>query len=133
LPIAQRDAELVELVESRKADIANYESKLAAQAQESRDADVAIKEQTTRAADAEAAATKISSQRAARANAVQERENGLRTLRNSLSELQEKRGHLQVRESQLQMQIENLAESVSRRYQVDLRAFAQDETLHLLG
>ena len=128
-PMAARDAELVELVGSRKADIANYESKIAAQAQESRDADVAIKEQTTRAADAEAAATKISSQRAARANAVQEQENGLRTLRNSLSELQEKRGHLQVRESQLQMQIENLAESVSRRYQVDLRAFAPDETV----
>jgi chromosome segregation protein len=126
-PMAARDAELIELIGSRQADIASYESKLATQAQESRDAEVAIKEQTTRAAEAEAAATKISSQRAARANAVQERENGLRTLRNSLSELQEKRGHLQVRESQLQMQIENLAESVSRRYQVDLRAFTPDE------
>jgi chromosome segregation protein len=127
-PMAARDTELVDLISSRKADIDNYESKLAAQAQESRDAEVAIKEQTKRAAEAEAAATKISSQRSARATAVQERENGLRTLRNSMSELQEKRGHLQVRESQLQMQIENLAESVSRRYQVDLRAFAPDET-----
>src|SRR5207253_1419394 len=41
--------------------------------------------------------------------------------------LQEKRGHQQVRESQLQMQIENLAENISRRYQVDLRAFSPDE------
>ncbi len=127
-PMAARDTELVELIAARKADIASYESKLATQAQESRDAEVAIKEQTARAAEAEAAATKISSQRTARANGLQERENGLRTLRNSLSELQEKRGHLQVRESQLQMQIENLAESVSRRYQVDLRAFSPDET-----
>ena len=127
-PMMARETELVELIAARRADIASYESKLAAQTQESRDAEVAIKEQTSRAAEAEAAANKISSQRAARANAVQERENSLRTLRNSLSESQEKRGHLQVRESQLQMQIDNLAESVSRRYQVDLRAFTPDET-----
>jgi chromosome segregation protein len=127
-PMASRETELVELFSARNADIASYESKLATQAQESRDAEVAIKEQTAHAGEAEAAANTISSQRAARADAVQERENGLRTLRNSQSELQEKRGHLQVRESQLQMQIENLAESISRRYQVDLRAFTADET-----
>jgi chromosome segregation protein len=127
-PMAARDTELVELIAARRADIASYENKLATQAQESRDAEVAIKEQTARAAEAEAAATKISSQRAARVAAVEKRETELRGLRNSLSESQERRGHLQVRESQLQMQIENLAENISRRYQVDLRAFAPDET-----
>jgi chromosome segregation protein len=117
----------VELIAARSADIASYESKLAAQAQESRDAEVAIKAQTALAADAEAAANKIWSQRSARLGVVQERETELRALRNSLSELQEKRGHQQVRESQLQMQIENLAENIFRRYQVDLRAFSPDE------
>ena len=126
-PMAARDSELVELLAARKADIASYESKLAAQAEENRDAEIAIKEQTARAAEAEAAATKISSQRTERVTAVQTREAELRTLRDSLSELQDKRGHQQVRESQLQMQIENLAENVSRRYQVDLRAFTPDE------
>ena len=127
-PMAARDAELVELVNARKADITSYENKLTAQAQESRDAEIAIKEQTERAAEAEVKAAEISSQRADRMSAVQKREMDLRTLRNSLSELQETRGHQQVRESQLQMQIENLAENVSRRYQVDLRAFASDES-----
>jgi chromosome segregation protein len=127
-PMAARDTELVELIAARRADIASYEAKLATQAQESRDAEVAIKEQTARAAEAEAAATKISSQRAARVTAVEKRETELRGVRNSLSESQEKRGHLQVRESQLQMQIENLAENISRRYQVDLRGFNPDET-----
>ena len=127
-PMAARETELVDLIAARRADIASYESKLAAQAQESRDAEVAIKEQSVRADEAEAAANKIWSQRAARLSAVQERETELRTLRNSLSELQEKRGHQQVRESQVQMQIDNLAENISRRYQVDLRAFAPDET-----
>jgi len=125
-PMAARDAELVELVTARKADIANYESKLETQAQENRDAEIAIKEQTVRAGEAESAMTKISSQRAERVSAVQKRETELRMLRDSLSELQDKRGHQQVRESQLQMQIENLAENISRRYQVDLRAFAPD-------
>ena len=126
-PMAARDAELVELVDSRKADIANYESKLATQAQENRDAEAAIKEQGSRAAEAEAKAVEISSQRTERLTAVQKRETELRKLRDSLSELLESRGHQQVRESQLQMQIDNLAETISRRYQVDLRAFAPDE------
>jgi len=127
-PMAGREAELVELMAARQADIASYESKLAAQAQENCDAEVAIKEQTARASEAETAASKIWSQRAARVSAVEKRETELRGFRNSLSELQEKRGHQQVRESQLQMQIENLAENISRRYQVDLRAFNPDET-----
>jgi chromosome segregation protein len=42
--------------------------------------------------------------------------------------MQEGRGQQQVRETQLQMQIDNLAEHVSRRYQIDLRAFSPDET-----
>jgi chromosome segregation protein len=126
-PMAARDQELLELIAARKADIASYESKLSAQAQETRDAEVAIKEQTVRATDAEAAAKEIVSQRTSRAGAVEQRETDLRTLRNSLSELQEKRSHHQVRESQLQMQIENLAESINRRYQIDLRTFAPDQ------
>src|SRR5439155_54191 len=90
-PMAARETELVDLIAARRADITSYESKLAAQAQESRDADAAIEEQTALAADAEAAANKTWSQRSARLGAVQERETELRALRNSLSELQEKR------------------------------------------
>jgi chromosome segregation protein len=127
-PMAARDAELTELIAARKNDITSYENKLATQAQENRDAEVAIKEQSARAAEAEAAANKIASERTGRAAAVQKCENEVRRLRDSLSESQEQRGHLQVRESQLQMQIDNLTENVSRRYQVDLRAFAPDET-----
>src|SRR5207244_3774384 len=52
-PMAARDAELIELIAARKADIASYEGKLASQTQENRDAEVAIKEQTARAAEAE--------------------------------------------------------------------------------
>jgi chromosome segregation protein len=126
-PMAARDAELVELIAARNADIASYENKLTTQAQENRDAEIEIREQTARAAAADANARQMSGQRAERLAAVQKREIELRELRGAQNELQEKRGHLQVRESQLQMQIENLAENVSRRYQIDLRAFAPDE------
>jgi chromosome segregation protein len=125
-PMAARDSELLDLIATRKSDIASYENKLAAHAQENRDAEVAIKEQTGRASEADAAATKISSQRAERLITVQKRETELRALRDSLSELQEKRGHQQVRESQLQMQVEKLAENISRSYQIDLRTFTAD-------
>ena len=126
-PMAARDTELADFIAARKNDTASYEGKLTAQAQENRDAELAIKEQSARAAEAEGAAARISSQRADRVAAVQKRETALRALRDSLSELQENRGQQQVRESQLQMQIENLSENISRRYQVDLREFAPDE------
>jgi chromosome segregation protein len=126
-PMAARDTELSELVDSRNADISNYESKLATQTEENRHAESAISQQTALAAEKEAQALEISSQRSERLQVVQTRETELRKFRDSLSELQETRGHQQVRESQLQMQIDNLAETISRRYQVDLRAFAPDE------
>lgn len=127
-PMAARDAELVELIAARKTDIGSYESKIAAQAQENRDAEVEIREQTARAAAADAKARQMSEQRAERLTAVQKREMELRELRGALSILQDKRGQQQVRESQLNMQIDNLAENISRRYQVDLRAFEPDAT-----
>ncbi len=127
-PMAARDTELAELIESRNADISNYENKLTAQTRENQDAESAIKQHSALAAEKEAQAVEISSRRTERLKAVQTRETELRKLRDSLSGLQETRGHQQVRESQLQMQIDNLAETVSRRYQVDLRSFAPDET-----
>jgi len=127
-PMAARDTELVELIGARKADITSYESKIGTQAQENRDAEVAIREQVAQAAAADAKARQMSLQRTERVAAVQKCETELRELRGTQSELQEKRGHQQVRESQLQMHIENLAENISRRYQIDLRAFEPDAT-----
>jgi chromosome segregation protein len=125
-PMAARIDELTELIATRTADISSYETKLENQAQESRDSEASIAEQTVRCKEAEAAAAKTAEKRTTHLSTITGHETKLRELRDSLSEMQEQRGHLQVRESQLQMQIENLAENVSRRYQVDLRAFAAD-------
>jgi chromosome segregation protein len=125
-PLNARDAELVELIAVRNADIAMYEQKLAVQADESRESETLIKTQTTRREEAEANAAKIAEQRAARLAAISDRETELRRLRDSLGEFQDRRAQRQVRESQLQMKMDNLGEHISRSYHVDLRAFAPD-------
>ncbi|PYJ28272.1 MAG: hypothetical protein DME90_08220, partial [Verrucomicrobia bacterium] len=122
-----REAELVELIGVRKADITTYEAKLAAQAKESRESESLIKSQTARREEAKANAAKIADQRATRLSTISDHEGELRRLRDSLGELQDRRAQRQVRESQLQMKIDNLVEHVSRSYQTDLRAFAVDQ------
>jgi chromosome segregation protein len=126
-PMTAREVELSELIAVRQADIATYENKLAAQAQESRDSEGLIESQTTRREEAEAHATEIAKQRVTQLATISDREVELRRLRDSLGELQESRGQRQVRESQLQMNIDNVVAHVSRSYQVDLREFAGDQ------
>ncbi len=126
-PMAERETELAELIAGRHADISMYESKLASQAQESRDSEAAIENQTVEHQRREESVAKIAEQRVGRVAAIADRETKVRVLRNSLSELQERRGHAQVRESQMQMQIDNLIDTVERRYHADLRAFNPDQ------
>jgi len=122
-----REAELVELIAVRKADIATYESKLAAQTEESRESENLIKSQTVQREEAKAKVVKIAERRATRLSTISHCESELRRLRDSLCELQHQHAQRQVRESQLQMKIDNLAEHISRSYQIDLRAFVVDE------
>ena len=122
-----REAELVELIDVRKTDIAMYEAKLVTQAEESRESEGLIKSQTAQREQAEANAVKIVEQRAKRLSTISDGESELRRLRDSLGELQDGRAQRQVRESQLQMKIDNLAEHISRSYQIDLRAFVADQ------
>ena len=126
-PMSARNAELADLIAVRKADIAMYEQKLAAQAEESRESEALIKEQTSQREEAETNALKIAEQRTTRVGAISGSETELRRLRDALGELQDGRSQRQVRGSQLQMKIDNLAEHISRSYHIDLRAFATDE------
>ena len=125
-PLNARDAELAKLITLRKADIAMYERKLAAQGAESRESEKLIETQTEQRAKAEANSAKIASERVTRLAAVSDRESELRRVRDSLGELQERRAQAQVRESQFQMKIDNLLGHISRSYQIDLRGFTAD-------
>jgi chromosome segregation protein len=126
-PMTARDAELSELIGVRQIDVASYEKKLAAQAEESRESETLIETQTAQRDEAEASATRIAKQRTTQLAAISDREIELRRLRDSLGELQEGRAQRQVRESQLQMKIDNLVGHISRSYHVDLREFVADQ------
>jgi chromosome segregation protein len=126
-PMSARDAELVELITVRNADIAMYERKSATHAGESRESEALIKSQTTQREELEANSSKIAVQRAARLDAISGHEKELRQLRDSLGELQDRRAQRQVRESQLQMKLDNLVLHISRSYQIDLRGFSRDQ------
>jgi chromosome segregation protein len=125
-PMAAREAELVDLIAARRADIAAYQDRLARQARESEEAEARITAHATDLESAEQNATALSDQRAARLAVVTEQETQLRKLRDSLNDLRDSRGKEEVRQTQLQLRIENLVEHVTRRYQLDLRAFTTD-------
>ena len=125
-PMAAREAELADLVAARRGDIATYQSRLARQAGESQEAEAKIAEHATQLEAAEQNAAALGQERGARLAIVTEQEAQLRGLRDSLNDLRDLRGKEEVRQTQLQLRIENLVEHVTRRYQIDLRAFTTD-------
>jgi chromosome segregation protein len=127
-PMIARATELSETVTARETEIVNFEERLAAQAAESKSAEIAIEKQIAQRADLEATVAALVSQRAERSSATNEMESNVRAVRNSLNELHDLRSKHQVREAQLQLQIDNLAEHISHRYQLNLREFAPDQT-----
>jgi len=126
-PMVAREVELIETIAARQAEIANFEKRLAAQAQESKSAEAAIEKQKAECAELEATVTALTDQRAEHSRAMNEMESELRASRNSLNELHDLRSKQQVRESQLQMQSDNLVEHISRRYLLNLREFSPDQ------
>ncbi len=125
-PMAARAAELGELVDARRADIANYERRLEAQTAESEAAEEALRGQSALLEAAEENVAVIAQERSGRLAAVNAIETELRTVRNSLNALHDRRGQEQVRQTQVQLRADNLLEHVTRRYQLDLREFTRD-------
>jgi chromosome segregation protein len=125
-PMAARQAELAELISTRRADIGNYRARLEQQKLESSAAEEAIQANHGELVTAEAAVAEIANTRAARLAQVNNLESDLRARRKSLSDLHDARGKEEVRQTQVQLKIENLLEHAMRRYQIDLREFAPD-------
>jgi chromosome segregation protein len=126
-PMTARETELAEIITTRRTEISDFERRVDAQAGESKSAETAIEKQTAQRAELEAAVAALTNRRTEHLSATDEMESSLRGVRNSLNELHDLRSKQQVRESQLQMQIDNLAEHVSRRYQLNLREFMPDQ------
>jgi chromosome segregation protein len=125
-PMTTRQKELAELITSRRADIANYQSRREQQGTETVAAERSIKENSAELSRAESVVAEVSATRAAHLAEVNTLESDLRGRRKALSDLHEARGKEEVRQTQMQLRIESLAEHVMRRYQVDLHEFAPD-------
>ena len=125
-PMTDRETELSDMIAARQAEIANFENRLESQADESMNAEAAIQKHIAQSAELQATVATVASQRTECLSTTNEMEMHLRALRNSLSELHDSRSKHQVRGTQLQLQINNVAEHISRRYQIDLRESAPD-------
>jgi chromosome segregation protein len=126
-PMTAREAELAETIAVRRAEIANFEKRLVAQSEESKNAEAAIENEKAECAELEATLATLTDQRAENSRVMNGIDSDLRARRNSLNELHDLRSKQQVRESQLQMQSDNLVEHISRRYQLNLPEFAPDQ------
>src|SRR2546421_8592278 len=125
--MSARDAELGDAIAARQAEIINFEKRLTTQAEESRTAESAIEKQTGQRAVLEGALASLIEQRRERSTTKNEAESNLRKIRNSWNDLRASRSKEQVRQAELQLKIDNLTERVSRRYQINLREFSQDQ------
>ncbi len=129
-PMLARQAELAELITTRRDEVERYNARVAAQAKETEFAHAAIASKTDDRTGREAEIASLLAERAAQSEEITGHEAELRSARNRLSDLQEKRGAQSVRQTQLQLQIEHLTEHVMQRYQLDLRAFEPDSYAH---
>jgi chromosome segregation protein len=125
-PMAARQAELADLIATRRADIVAYQARREQQAQETAAAEESIAADSAELSGAEAKVHEITATRATHLTEVNTLESDLRSRRKALSDLHDARGKEEVRQTQLQLKIENIAEHALRRYQVDLREFSPD-------
>ena len=125
-PMAARLAELAEILEARRADIAGYEARIETLDSESNSLRESIAVWREESASLEAEIAELLSSRSEVHESAEAVEIALRSARQQLVHLQEQKGRLEVRIAQLEMRMENLRNHVSHRYQTDLEAFEPD-------
>jgi chromosome segregation protein len=130
-PMRARLSEMWEVIQNRKRDIDGYRAKNANLETESARIQEEIEAAQERLAGGEAEVAQLGEQRAAMVAEAEEIETALRALRRRLGECAELRGQQDVRRTQLQLRIDNLADHMHRRHQLDLREFQPDTYLLL--
>jgi chromosome segregation protein len=128
-PMAARLAELAEILETRRADIAGYESRIETLEAECRNLRESIAGWQSESASLDARIAELLSVRSELHENAEALEMALRSARQQIVQLQEKKGRLEVRMTQIEMRMENLRNYISQRYQTDLEAFEPDSYL----
>ena len=122
-PMAARIVELSELLDARRVDISNYESRIESLAAENAALDISICEWRGELESCEAGLATLLARRSEVAENADAIDSAIRTARQQLATLQDQRGRIEVRIAQTEMRMENIRDHVSRRYQTDMEAF----------
>jgi len=130
-PMTARLAELRDLIQHRKRDIDGYRARIETLELETARIREEIDAARERLVEAEGEVARLGEQRGAMVAETEEIESTLRILRRQVAECAELRGQHDVRRTQLQLRIDNLAEHLQRRHQVDIREFQPDSYLLL--
>jgi chromosome segregation protein len=125
-PMTARLQELHDLIEQRRGEIESYRVKSESFAEESTNIQAGIEVARAEMSEGEAGVSRLLEERAAMTAAIESLESTLRIMRRQLSECHDQRSQHEVKQTQIQLRIENLADHVSRRYQIDIRDFQPD-------
>lgn len=125
-PMTARLTELSELLDVRRTDIRNYESRIESLDAENASLQVSISEWQQSLADEEAKVETLGAARSEVHSGADVVEAALRSARQNLVRIQEERGRIEVKAAQTEMRMENIRNHVSHRYQLDLEAFEPD-------
>ena len=125
-PMAARIIELNELLDARRVDISNYESRIESLAAENASLEISIGEWRTELEAEESRLSAVMAQRSEVNESASALESALRAARQQLAQIQDQRGRIEVKATQTEMRMENIRNHVSQRYQTDLEAFEPD-------
>jgi len=125
-PMTARLTELAELLDMRRSDIRNYETRIETLAAECASLEVSIIEWRESLAAEESKLEALAAARAEVHTGADAVETVLRASRQQLIRIQEERGRIEVKAAQTEMRMENIRNHVSHRFQVDLEAFEPD-------
>ena len=125
-PMSARIVELNELLDARRVDISNYESRLESLAAENASLEISIGEWRAELESEESRLSAVLAQRSEVNESASALESALRAARQQLASLQDQRSRIEVKAAQSEMRMENIRSHVSQRYQTDLEAFQPD-------
>ena len=125
-PMAARLQELHDLIAQRRREIESYRVKSEKFGEESTMIQAGIESSRVEMTEAEGAVSKLLEERAALSAAIESLDSTLRIMRRQLTECHDQRSQHEVKQTQIQLRVENLADHVSRRYQIDIREFKSD-------
>ena len=129
-PMANRLKELEDLISRRDADIASYKEKIEAANADSESLRAGIETAKEGMESLTGTLTSLEAERKQQDEALSETEQSLLANRRELNGIGEQRGNEEIKATQIDLRIENLADTVRERYNIELESFEIDTHAH---